>query len=394
MSDIIIRRRASASPAPADLSQTYDFFATTGKGIEDVLADELRALGVEGVSSETGGARFRGTLADCYRANLWLRTANRVLLFLAEFPCNTPEELYDGVRTIRWNDFLNPDMTLAVDCTVRDSAITHSGFAALKTKDAVVDVIREQHGRRPNVDTGDPSLRINIRLFRNRCTVSLDSSGVPLDRRGYRLARREAPLRENLAAALVLLTGWDASLPLMDPMCGSGTIPIEAAMIAARRAPGLGGRTFGFSRWSAFDSRLWAQVVEEAKEQALSSLPSPVLGSDVSAAALATALQNARSAGVDGLVMWQKGDMLETAPPSPGVILFNPPYGRRLGEVEELKQVYRQIGDFLKRRCTGSTAYILVGDLELAKHIGLKAARRMVVYNGPIECRLLKYELY
>lgn len=349
---------------------------------------------MDGVAPETGGVRFRGALADCYRANLWLRTANRVLLFLAEFPCTTPQELYDGVRSIRWNDFLGPDMTLAVDCTVRDSAITHSGFAALKTKDAIVDTIRDRHGRRPNVDTANPDLRINIRLFRNRCTVSLDSSGVPLDRRGYRLARREAPLRENLAAALVLLTGWDASVPLIDPMCGSGTIPIEAAMIAARRAPGIGNRTFGFSRWPSFDSRLWTTVVEEAKAQALAALPSPVIGSDVSAAALATALQNARNAGVDRLVMWQKGDMLETEPPAPGIILFNPPYGQRLGEVEELKQVYRQIGDFLKRRCTGCTAYILVGNLELAKFIGLKAARRIVLYNGPIECRLLKYDLY
>ena len=372
----------------------FEFFATTAKGVEEVLAGEVRQLGVTDISTETGGVRFRGDIASCYRANVWLRTANRVLLTLAEFPCATPQELYDGIRTVPWPDYLNPDMTLAVDCNVRDSAITHSGFAALKTKDAIVDTLRDRHGRRPNVDTASPDLRINVHLVRNRCTVSLDSSGTPLDRRGYRLARREAPLRETLAAALVLLTEWDGTVPLTDPMCGAGTIPIEAAMMAARRAPGLLGREFGFNRWPSFDARLWREVVDEARGKALEALPAPVVGSDISAAALATALKNARSAGVDRLVMWQKSDMLEREDVLPGVLLFNPPYGQRLGEVEQLKPVYRQIGDFLKRRCTGSTAYILVGNLELAKHIGLKATRRIVIYNGPIECRLLKYELY
>ncbi len=216
-----------------------DFFATTAKGIEEVLADELTVLGIAVAAVEAGGVRFTGDMNDCYRANLWLRTASRVLMPLAGFPCDTPQALYDGVRAISWYDLITPEMTLAVDCNLRDSAMTHSGFVALKTKDAIVDAIRDRFGSRPDVDTRDPDLRVNVHLVKNRCTVSLDTSGIPLDRRGYRLERNEAPLRETLAAALIMLSGWDGTVPLADPMCGSGTIPIEAALKAACRAPGI-----------------------------------------------------------------------------------------------------------------------------------------------------------
>jgi putative N6-adenine-specific DNA methylase len=372
-----------------------DFFATTAKGVEELLAVELAALGIETAALDRGGVRFSGTMEACYRANLWLRTASRVLMTLAEFPCDTPLSLYDGVRSIPWVDFLTPDMTIAVDSNLRDSAMTHSGFVALKTKDAIVDTIRDRFGRRPDVDTRDPDLRVNVHLVKNLCTVSLDTSGTPLDRRGYRLERNEAPLRETLAAALVMLSGWDGRSPLADPMCGSGTIPIEAALRAAGLAPGILRPGFGFQRWPAFDSALWQRLVTEAREGALDSLPAQVLGCDRSARALTVARQNSGRAGVEAMITLAQRELSDFAPPAgPGTLLFNPPYGKRLGEEEELKPLYRLIGDVMKKRCTGYTAYLFTGSSDLAKCVGLRASRRIVLFNGPIECRLLRYELY
>jgi putative N6-adenine-specific DNA methylase len=372
-----------------------EFFATTAKGVEELLAGEVAALGIDGATVKRGGVRFSGTMDACYRANLWLRTASRVLLYLAEFPCDTPQSLYDGVRSIPWTDFLTPEMTLAVDCNLRDSAMTHSGFVALKTKDAIVDTIRDRFGSRPDVDTRDPDLRVNVHLVKNLCTVSLDTSGIPLDRRGYRLERNEAPLRETLAAALVMLSGWDGMTPLADPMCGSGTIPVEAVLKASGRAPGLLRSGFGFQRWPGFDSSLWQRLVSEARESALDTLPVQVIGCDRSARALAVARQNSERAGVSAMINLDRMELADFAPPSgPGTLLFNPPYGHRLGDEEELKPLYRQIGDVMKKRCTGYTAYLFTGSAELAKCVGLRASRRIVLFNGPIECRLLRYELY
>jgi putative N6-adenine-specific DNA methylase len=372
-----------------------EFFATTGKGVEEVLAEELKALGIAGVNIERGGVRFTGDMVSCYRANLWLRTANRVLKPLAGFACSTPQELYDGVRTISWEEWLTPDMTIAVDCNLRDSSLTHSGFVALKTKDAIVDHIRDLCGRRPNVDSRDPDLRVNTHLVKNRCTVSLDTSGVPLDRRNYRLARNDAPLRESLAAALLDIACWDGTKPLIDPMCGSGTIPIEAALKSSRRAPGLLGRSYGFQRWPGFDAACWQRLMEEARELERKTLPAPIIGRDSAANALEMARQNCRRAGVEGMVTFERGTLREFfPPPGPGVLLFNPPYGCRLGDEEELKPLYREIGDIMKQRCAGYTAYLFTGSSELAKCVGLRASRRIVLFNGPIECRLLKYEIY
>jgi len=244
------------------------------------------------------------------------------------------------------------------------------------------------------VDTKDPDLRVNVHLVKNRCTISLDTSGAPLDRRGYRLARTEAPLRETLAAALIELTGWDGTVPLVDPMCGSGTIPIEAALKAGRRAPGLL-RQFGFERWSTFDRALWQRLVREARDEALATVPVPIVGSDQSAKAVATARENSERAGVAGVIQLAQRELDDfSPPPGPGILLVNPPYGQRLGEEEALKPLYRQLGDIMKQRCKGYTAYLFTGSSELAKCVGLKATRRIVLFNGPLECRLLKYELY
>ncbi|KAB0672305.1 RNA methyltransferase [Oryzomonas sagensis] len=369
-------------------------FAAVPRGAEEIAAHELEQLGVGEVAAGRGGVAFTCNREGLYRANLWLRTASRVLVQLALFPCSSPEELYAGVHAIPWQELITPAMTLAVDCSLRDSALTHSGFVALKTKDAVVDRIREACGSRPSVDTAAPDVRINVHLSKNVCTVSLDSSGDALDRRGYRLERNEAPMRETLAAAVVALTGWDGSIPLADPMCGSGTIPVEAALLAARVPPGLK-RSFGFERWQDFDERVWKRLLREA-ESGMQRLPLGLItGYDRDSRALALAARNAALAGFEGQVHFFHAALEEFRPEGDkGVVIINPPYGKRLGDEDELRELYCQIGDVLKKRCRGWTGFILTGNLELAKYIGLKASRRYVLFNGPIECRLLKYELY
>ena len=387
----ILRRAARPEPG-AD--NPLDCFAAVPRGAEEVAAAELTALGINQVAVLRGGVSFVTGKEGLYRATLWLRTASRILLNLSTFPCSSPQELYAGVYAIPWHELITPAMTLAVDCTLRDSVITHSGFAALKTKDAIVDRIRENCGSRPSVDTAAPDVRVNIHLAKNICTVSLDSSGASLDRRGYRLERNDAPLRETLAATIVALTGWDSSVQLADPMCGSGTIPIEAALIATRRAPGRD-RPFGFQRWIDYDQFLWNQIFAEA-ENGIHPLPTGMIsGYDLDSNALQMARRNTESAGLAGKIHFFHSALEDFKPEGErGVLIINPPYGKRLGEEEELKELYCRIGDIMKQRCRGWTGFVLTGNLELAKYIGLKASRRFVLFNGAIECRLLKYELY
>ncbi|MDD2735797.1 MAG: THUMP domain-containing protein [Desulfuromonadaceae bacterium] len=376
------------------LNLPLNCFAAVPRGAEELAASELAALGIRDAKPGKGGVAFIADRAGLYRANLWLRTASRVLVQLALFPCTNPAELYAGVYAISWQELITPDMTLAVDCSLRDSALTHSGFVALKTKDAVVDRIRVSCGSRPNVDTAAPDMRINVHLHKNICTISLDSSGDSLDRRGYRLERNEAPLRETLAAAVVALTGWDGTIPLADPMCGSGTIPVEAALMAAHIPPGLQ-RLFGFQRWLDFDSALWADICAEAEAGIRRLLVGLVTGYDVDNKALLLAGRNCSKAGLEGQIHFFHAALLEFRPEGDkGVVIINPPYGKRLGDEDDLRELYCQIGDVMKKQCRGWTGYVLTGNLELAKYIGLKASRRYVLFNGAIECRLLKYDLY
>lgn len=371
------------------------FFASTAKGMETVLAREIESLGLTVAGEQTGGVAFRGTMEAAYRANLWLRTANRVLMQLKEFDCFSEQDLYDRVRKADWPRYITPSMTLAVDANVRDSHITHSKYAALKTKDAIVDHMRVKTGSRPNVNPNDPDLRVNVHIHRNRCTLSLDTSGESLHKRGYRRSQVEAPLKETLAAALVELTDWDGTTPFIDPMCGSGTIIIEAALKAANIAPGLIRERFGFQRWLNFDKALWARLTDEARALRKSKLDVVIAGYDSSSKAIKAAAANIRAAGLDELITLGIKDISDfTPPPEPGVIIVNPPYGERLGDTEELAPLYTLIGDVFKQRCSGYTGYVFTGNLELAKRIGLKTARRFVLYNGPIESRLLKFELY
>ncbi|PIW21238.1 MAG: RNA methyltransferase [Candidatus Aquicultor secundus] len=373
----------------------HRFFATAAKGVEPVLAGELRALGMRDVVEETGGVRFFGELEAAYRANLWLRTANRVLMTLREFNCPSEQALYDGVRKIDWRRHLTSKMTLAVDANVRSSTMKHSKYAALKTKDAIVDQLREKTGSRPSVDPENPDLRINVHIDRNHCTLSLDTSDESLHKRGYRTAGLEAPLKETLAAALVCFTEWDMKSPFIDPMCGSGTIVIEAALKAANIAPGLIRKTFGFQQWLNFDKNLWDSLVNQAEGLRKPKPQAPIRGYDISGKAISAAMENARAATVGPFVPFIRKDIKDLEPPpGPGVIIVNPPYGERLGQKQELEPFYKTIGDVFKQKCKGYSGFVFTGNLELAKHIGLKASRRIVLFNGPIESRLLKYELY
>jgi putative N6-adenine-specific DNA methylase len=373
----------------------HRFFATTFKGLEEGLAGEVAALGGEEVSLAAGGVSFTGNMALCYRANLWLRSANRVVLHLSEFPAPTPAALYEGTSEIPWPDLFAPERTIAVDANVRDSGITHSHFAAQKTKDAVVDRFRDALGRRPDVDAVSPDVRIVVRIVRDRCTVSLDTSGDSLNRRGYRANPTEASLKETLAAGLVLLAGWQGEQPLIDPACGAGTIPIEAALIAGNVAPGGFGRSFGFQRLHGFDRKQWEALTTEAREAARRPLPVRIEGSDISPGAIGGAGKNAANAKVNERVLFSARSIRNFSPgEGPGVILCNPPYGARLPGGEQAEAFYREMGEALKKRCRGWTAYLLSGNPAVTKFLGLKASRKFPVMNGPIDCRLLKYDLY
>ena len=377
------------------------FFATAAKGTEPLVTKELAAIGVQNIRSTGGGVHFEGGLETLYRANLWLRTANRVLMPIAEFACPTPEALYENARNVRWRDWMTVDTTFAVNCNCRDSQISHSHYAALKVKDAIVDEFRDSTGRRPNVDRRRPSLQINAHIVKDRCVLSLDASGDRLHLRGYRQQAMDAPLRETLAAAIVGLVEWDTEGMFIDPMCGSGTIVIEAALKAMNYAPGLlrcrdtERVGFGFQRWRNFDRKLWARLTDEARAGIREKIPGRLLGYDISRPAIRVASENAKLAGLEKHLRFMRGDALKLSPRGHrGVIVCNLPYGERTGEEEELQSLYKGFGDVLKQRCAGYTAYLFTGNLKLAKWIGLRTAKRFTLYNGPIECRLLKYELF
>jgi 23S rRNA (guanine2445-N2)-methyltransferase / 23S rRNA (guanine2069-N7)-methyltransferase len=381
----------------------HEFFATTAKAMEPLLAAELQELGATQVEERRAGVAWRGPLAIAYAAVLWSRIANRVLVPLASFAAPNPEALYAGVRAIKWADHLGPGRTLAVDCSVSRSQITHSHYAALKTKDAIVDQLRDQRGARPNVDVQRPDLQVNVYLHDDQAVVSIDLSGESQHRRGYRAAGGEAPLKENVAAAMLRLADWPrraaAGEPLIDPMCGSGTIALEAALIAGDVAPGLRREYFGFAGWRGHDPALWAQVRREAQQRARQGsrrLP-PIHAYDADGRAVRAAQANLARAELSNRIHVERRALADCRPlaarrgdATAGLLVTNPPYGARLGEVDALGPLYEQLGDLLRRRFPGWTAYVLTGAPALAKRIGLRPSRRIPLYNGAIECRLLE----
>jgi putative N6-adenine-specific DNA methylase len=369
------------------------FFATCARGLEPVLATELRQIGATDVEPSRGGVGFAGDRATLYKANLWLRTAVRVLQPVLEADVESPDELYQAVQSIDWPRYLTPDQTLAVDCNVRDSKITHSLYAALKTKDAICDQFIARVGRRPSVDTERPMVGLNLHIARDHCILSLDSSGDSLHKRGYRPVLTKAPLNEALAAALVLRSGWDPHTPFVDPLCGSGALPIEAAWVALRRPPGLTRKHFGFMGWIDYDVALWSEVRDEARRGVLKKLPAPVLGFDVRRDAIEHSRGNARAAGIGHLLTFERQDVRDFVPPAgpPGTIICNPPYGERIGEEKELRPLYATLGEVFATRCGGWNCCVFTGNERLARAIRQPAREAVPLWNGKIPCRLLRY---
>ncbi|PLX84634.1 MAG: bifunctional 23S rRNA (guanine(2069)-N(7))-methyltransferase RlmK/23S rRNA (guanine(2445)-N(2))-methyltransferase RlmL [Desulfuromonas sp.] len=386
------------------MTQNLTFFATAAKGMEPLLADELRQLGGLRATEARAGVSFGGDLELGYRTCLWSRVASRVLLNLASFPAATPEELYDGVRSIAWHEHLTPEGSLAVDANVVRSQVSHSHYAALKVKDAVVDHFRDGFGVRPYVELERPDVRINLFLKQDQATVSIDLSGESLHRRGYREEGVRAPLKESLAAALLIRAGWPAVAlqggGLVDPMCGSGTLPVEAALMAGDVAPGMLRTYFGFIGWKGHDRPLWERLLAEAgqrREAGLAGLP-PIHGTDVDGRAVEAARSNARRAGLDGVVRFERCALEEVVPGNkagavPGLVVVNPPYGERLGDVDGLRPLYALLGDRLKEHFPAWKAAVFTGNPELGKEIGLRACKIHTLFNGALKCQLLHFEI-
>lgn len=375
------------------MPSTFQLTAKTLFGLERVLAGELESIGAQRIQLGRRLVDFNGDQEVLYRANLWCRTAIRILRPIHSFQADSEQALYAGVQSIDWSEYLEPEGSLTIDPVVYSSFTTHSLYAAQLTKDAIVDQFRERTGVRPSVDRNDPDLRINLHLNQNRATVYLDSSGDSLHKRGYRTATNQAPMNEVLAAGIIRLSRWDPDSPFADFMCGSGTLPIEAAMIARNIAPGTIRREFAYMWWKDFDSGLHERLVAEARAAQKESLDFPIVGSDLDPAVVEIAKQNARNAGVLDNIRFEVASFDTARPPAPaGTLVTNPPYDERL-KVAQLGAVYRRIGDALKKNWTGYTAYLLTGNLSAAREFGLRPSRKIRLFNGPIECRLLEFEL-
>src|SRR5262245_3165057 len=371
------------------------YFATCARGLEPVLARELAALGAGGVEPGRGGVRFHGDAALLYRANLWLRTAVRVLRPVLEAEVRSPDELYDAVRTVNWAEYLTPDHTLAVDCNVRDSAITHSQYAARRVKDAICDQFRERVGVRPSVDPERPMVGFNLHVHKDRAVLSLDSSWDSLHKRGYRPIQTVAPLNEALAAGLLLQSEWDPLTPLVDPLCGSGTFCVEGAWIALNRAPGLTRKWFAFQGWPEFDRPLWNAIRDDARSSVRKSLPAPIVGSDSHPGALNLARSHARASGVGPLVEFLRRGLRDARCPHtaiPGVLICNPPYGERIGDEKELVGLYRTIGDAVSANWGGWRLFVFTSNDRLARKVGLPVRGRTPFFNGSLSCHLWEFD--
>jgi 23S rRNA (guanine2445-N2)-methyltransferase / 23S rRNA (guanine2069-N7)-methyltransferase len=378
-----------------------DFFVTAAAGTADLLAAELESVGATALHESRAGVACKGTLETAYRACLWSRVGLHVLWPVGHFAAQDPESLYDGIRGIDWSAHLGPGETLAVDFTSHGGALTHSRYAAQKVKDAIVDQMRERLGARSSVDVVAPDIRINVRLDGEAATASIDLAGDSLHRRGYRERQLVAPLKENLAASILLRAQWPriaaAGGSFVDPMCGSGTLPIEAALMAGDVAPGLLRSRFGFSRWHGHDARLWDLLVAEARErQARGRLaPGRLFGFDADPAAIRAATGNAARAGLAGIVQFGRAtlDALPPAPAATGLLATNPPYGERLGQAEDLQALYATLGARLREGYVGWQAAVFTGNPPLGRAIGIEAVRTHRMMNGPIECRLLRLDV-
>jgi 23S rRNA G2445 N2-methylase RlmL len=371
-----------------------EFFAVTSKGLADVLAQELEALGLKPLKKGPAGVTFESNWEGCYRANLHLRTATRILKPVLDFPAYEPEELYNNIKKHDFTKYISAKDTFTIDANVKDSSFRDQRFVAMKVKDSICDQFRDKFGERPDIDNENPDLRIMVKIIKNQVSVAVDTTGDNLSQRGYREEAGEAPMREHLAAGLVMMTGWQQDVALVDPMCGSGTLLIEAALMARKIAPGTLRKRFSFQKFSDFKPEVWDKVVTEALGGEVSTGELHFYGYDRDAKVIRMAQRNAARAGVDDMITFERCavDVL-TRPIEKGMMLLNPPYGERLGVTEELKDSYKDLAFILKRQFMGWSCWLLSGNEELTKALKLKSSRKMPVFNGAIECRWLEYKV-
>lgn len=372
----------------------FPMIAKTLFGLEDILADELSTLGAQQIKLMNRSVEFHGDKHLLYKANLWCRTATRILKPTHTFRAAGADALYRNVRRMNWREYLSVDQTFAIDAVIVNSRFDNSLFVAQRTKDAIADHFRQETGKRPSVDLKQPDIRISVYINRSECTLAIDSSNEPLFKRGYRGEVGKAPLNESLAAGIVLKSGWDRKSSFVDAMCGSGTIVIEAALIARQIAPGLTRKSFGFMNWPDYDMEMFDDICKEARTKIVPKLDFKIVGSDIKSKMVELASENAKRAGVGKDIVFEKSPLIDLMPPPPpGVLIVNPPYGERLA-VNEINDAYHLMGDAFKKNFTDYDAFVFTGNLAAAKHIGLRTSKRTEMYNGPIECRLLKFEMY
>ena len=375
-------------------NMTFRMVAKTLYGLEKLLAVELNDLGADKVKCLNRSVEFLGDKRILYKANLWCRTATRNLKPFASFKAANENELYHKVSNIDWEKYLKIEQTFAIDAVISKSQFTNSLYVAQKTKDAIADQFRRKSGRRPSVELNNPDIRINIYIYKDECRLAIDSSGEPLFKRGYRQKTGKAPLNEVLAAGIVMQSEWDKKSSFVDAMCGSGTIVIEAALLARNIAPGLTRKQFGFMNWPDYDNDLFDSICKKAREAVIPKLNFEIAAADLREAAVYDAKDNAKEAGVVEDISFKHIAIKDLIPPEfPGVLIINPPYGERIS-IKEIEEIYHSIGDAFKRNFTGYEAFVFTGNLDASKKIGLRTSRRIQMYNGSIECRLLKFEMY
>ncbi len=386
------------------MSTTHSFYATCAKGFEDLLLQELQGLGIQQAEQSFSGVSFNGELEQAYRVCLWSRLASRVLLKLKSFPAENEDQLYKGVQSVNWSHHIKLDGSIAVNCTLNRSELANSHYAALKTKDAIVDQFNDMYESRPSVDKEYPDVRINLHINRDQADVSIDLSGDPLHKRGYRLSGVRAPLKENLAAAIITRTGWlKEPVNLVDPMCGSATFLIEALHMILDIAPASRREYFGFVNWKGHKPEIWKSLLQEARQRAksISEIDFKVFGFDVSREAISAARQNVHSAGLQDVIELQQMDFthsceymkLQNADLSPGMVIVNPPYGERLGDKQELAHLYSEMGDCWKENFPEWSIALFTSNDDLTQHVGLRAHRSNSFFNGPIKCKLHQFKI-
>lgn len=371
------------------------FFVSCPKGLVEPLETELKELGLKPYDRSQNGIFFDSNWEDCYRVNLHSRFASRVLMPVLNFTAYQSDELYNQILKHDFTKYIEPDQTLKVDASTKDSMLKDQRFIAMKVKDAIVDQFRDKFGIRPNVDNEKADLAIYVKAYKNHFSVAIDTSGDSLFMRGYRLEAGEAPLKENLAAGLLQLSEWDGKSAIVDPMCGSGTILIEAAMKVMNIAPGSMRKSFGFMKLKNFNPDVWDKVLNQAIEQEIENCGDlHFYGYDIDRRVLMKAIENAKRAGVNEFIKFKRESVVSLkAPVESGLIVTNPPYGARLGDEDNLRDVYRDFSHTLKNEFKGWNAWILSGNKDLIGDLRLKASRKHFVYNGSIECRFLKYEM-